>query len=65
MRLRGRRVYTVSGSYGDDSFCIGFGENKFAIVKEETVKVMAKTWKPQNGFRWSGFKPEWAKGVAA
>lgn len=66
MRTKSRKVYTVSGSFGEDSFSIGFGENKFAIVGEETLKEMSKTWKLQKGFRWSGFKPEWAKerGVA-
>ena len=66
MRLQNRRVYTVSGSFGENSFSIGFGENKFAIVGEKTLREMSKTWKLQYGFRWSGFKPSWAKekGVA-
>jgi hypothetical protein len=61
MRLKRRRIYTISGSFGMDSFLIGFGENKFAIVCEKTLKEMSKTWNLQKGFRWSGFKPDWAK----
>ncbi len=62
MRLRKRRVYTVSGSFEKDGvYCVGFGQNKYGLVKEESLKIMAQTWNLQKGFRWSGYMPDWAK----